>query len=232
MINDEMLKAAAGKADEALVKALQDMPDYEHQFSKRFERRMNRIIRREKYKTVYKFCKAAACFLLITALSGATLLAVNSEARAAFIGWAKETYESIIEYHFNGTVSDDTVDNIELAEYRLGWIPEGYEEKFVNQGQTSALVLYGDSTNKLLKLEYFATTQDTNYFFIDTDKYDHFSDNIKETYADIYISKDPAESNIIIWSDNEEATLFSISGFFDKEILIKMAEDVILSDKK
>ncbi len=44
--------------------------------------------------------------------------------------------------------------------------------------------------------------------------------------GEFYLSQDNAESNSLVWFDGENNILFSISGFIDKETMIKMAESV------
>lgn len=79
MISDEMLHDAATKAHDALVYALPETVD-EYQFSKRLERKMQRLLRRAKYRTVY-YALNVACLFLVIVLSYTMFLTVNVNAR-------------------------------------------------------------------------------------------------------------------------------------------------------
>ncbi len=46
----------------------------------------------------------------------------------------------------------------------------------------------------------------------------------KQMPAEFYLPQDPAESNSLVWFDEESSTLFSISGFMNKETMVRMAK--------
>lgn len=71
-------------------------------FSAPFERKMKKLIRRADHPIRYRIVQAAACLLLAALLSGCTVLAVSSEARAAFVGWVREVYEEWFVYRYTG----------------------------------------------------------------------------------------------------------------------------------
>lgn len=102
MITDEMLRAAAAEANQAILDSLPLPKDCVHQFSPQFERKMKRIIRRERHPVAYKFFQAAACFLVAVILTGSTWLTVDVEAREIFVAWVRQQYENIVEYQKSG----------------------------------------------------------------------------------------------------------------------------------
>lgn len=45
--------------------------------------------------------------------------------------------------------------------------------------------------------------------------------------GEIYFSHNEEETNNIVWMDESQTILFSISGDYSEEILIKMAENIV-----
>lgn len=230
MITDDMLRDAAVKANAALLSAFPDTRECRHEFSRRFKRKMRRLIRHTKHPVVYKVLKNAACFLLISLLAAAMLLSTNAKAREAFFDWVKKTYEYFIEYYFDGLVNDDAIEYNEMTEYRLGWIPEGYVESEVLAYASSTTIIYNNNTNNLIQFNYICNPNTSNLLVFDKDIYNHYNISINNITADIYISNTPNNSNLIIWSNSNSNIMFTISAFFDKSDLIKMAETIITSE--
>ena len=132
------LKAAL---QEAYFMELEEMPSEEKlsedealTFSSAFERKMKRLIRRADHPIRYRIAQIAACLLLAALLSGCTVLAISPEARAAFVGWVRETYEDYFVYYFTG----DMRNNSDNCVFEPSWLPDGYTESFVSEltGQT------------------------------------------------------------------------------------------------
>ena len=125
MISDERLRKAAQKAEESLLASLPDPEDCEATFSPKFERKMEKLIRRTKHPIRHRIMKAVACFLLVVLVGGGSVLTFSVEARAAFIGWVREIRDNYFVYWYTGE-SKNTLE--EGAIYQLTWIPEGYQE--------------------------------------------------------------------------------------------------------
>lgn len=86
MISDERLREAARKAEESFLASLPEPEDCEATFSPEFERKMKKLIRRTDHPIRYRIMKAVACFLLVVLVGGGSVLALSTEARAAFVG--------------------------------------------------------------------------------------------------------------------------------------------------
>ena len=70
----------------------------EHDFSPEFERKMRRLARRADHPVRYRAVKAAACLLLAALVGGGSLLVLVPEARAAFVGWMRDVYQTWFVY--------------------------------------------------------------------------------------------------------------------------------------
>lgn len=148
----------------------------------------------------------------------------------AFFKWVKEKYDVFIEYYFDGMVSDDELESNKMANYRLGWIPEGYVESDVYILPNITTVTYVDDTSKSIKLNYYTNPTSTN-LLIKQELYEYSTISFSDIIADIYISKDAGESTIIVMTGEKQNILFSISAFLSKDELIKMVENIIILDE-
>lgn len=106
MISEEMLRNAAIEADHVLMDSISQLEEH-HEFSPNFEHNMKRIIRRAKHPLLYGSLKKVACFVMVLLISGSVFLTVNVEARAAFVGWLRETYVMFLVYHYDGECFED-----------------------------------------------------------------------------------------------------------------------------
>ena len=108
MITDEMLYSAAAKSNTAFVKYMEEGydPENQHTFSAKFERKMKRLIRKADHPLLYRGLRGVASILLAILIGGGTWLAVDVEARAAFIGWLREVYDNIFAYRLVSLGSD------------------------------------------------------------------------------------------------------------------------------
>ena len=110
-----------------MLASLPEPEECEATFSPEFERKMKKLIRRTDHPVRHRIMKAAACFLLVILLGGGSVLTLSADARAAFVGWVRDVYQSYetwFVYHFTGennTVSED-------ISYHPTWIPQDYAE--------------------------------------------------------------------------------------------------------
>ncbi len=121
------LKAAL---QEAYFMELEEIPSEEKlsedealTFSSAFERKMKKLIRRADHPIRYRIAQVVACLLLVALLSGCTVVAVSPEARAAFVGWVRETYETWFVYRYTGEEQLPPENTV----YAPTWVPDGYK---------------------------------------------------------------------------------------------------------
>ena len=62
--------------------------------------------------------------------------------------------------------------------------------------------------------------------YVNAEDYEVFADLVGNNPADIYISKTDERENVIIWQDNSQNVLFTISGFVNHEELLEIAKRV------
>ncbi len=226
MITDEMIAEAALELNTAILKNLPDTDCCSHEFSAGFEKKMNRLIRKAKHPRLYTFAQRAACILLVLILGFMALLAVSPTVRAGVLGWIKEQYETVTSYFFVGDP-----DTYEPTAYYIASIPEGYTEKLVDDSAYSVVRIYTNEEDQQMFFSYTITPDETVYS-LGVEGYQIEKVSIQNNPGEFYLSDDPAQSNSLIWFDEESYVIFYLSGFFDKEELIRIGESVTTEIKK
>ncbi len=225
MISEERLRQAAGAAALALTDCLPAPEECQHEFSPGFDRRMRKVLRRGNHPTVYRGLRRVASFLLVLLLSGSIWLAVDTEAREAVFGWISERVEGAYHYFFRG---ERTSQNY-LTEYTLSKIPEGYHKKDVFETYSYTETTYLETaTGRYLSLGWLhpSTETETPELFFLTGDMEREQAQVNGRAAEFYRDDTGNNANVIVWRDEERATLLYLSGYFDKESLIDLAENV------
>lgn len=219
-LTDEMLTQAAKQVAVSMKASLPVPEECHHEFPPEVERDMKRLIaqtERRRHMRRYLQRVVAACLAVVISLSA--WLAVDAEARAAFVQWVKTVYEQSVVYEFfhSGVEQADT-------SYRLGWVPEGYTMENEVSGDVITTLIYLSGEDAI----YFTYEQaeDGAQTKLFTDDANTEPVMVHGVEGEFYLSQDNAESNSLVWFDGENNILFSISGFIDKETMIKMAESV------
>ena len=225
MITDSMLKKAAEDYANAYLSAIDrefaDVP--EHQFSPEFEQKIEKLKRKLDHPILFRLSRPlyrAAAVILILLMGSGIWLSVDADAREKVFGWFKNTYEHYFVYSFD----DDTADtsNSGIKHYELTWIPEGYNEFDTEYSGNMISKSYVNENGMVYCL--FYTNNTDAYLFISSENATEEKVTVNGIPADLYISSDPDVSNAIVWETGN--TVFCVSGFLDKDDLIKAAESV------
>lgn len=219
------LKAAL---QEAYFVELEELPSEEElsedealTFSSAFERKMKKLIRRADHPIRYRIAQIAACLLLAALLSGCTVLAVSPEARAAFVGWMRETYETWFVYRYAGedkAISEDVV-------YRPTWLPEGYLQAFVPELSDQVNVLYTNGDGPMIIFAYSSSSSAlTLHIQGDTAVLSRVT--VNGIPADFYLEEDGIHSNCLVWENSQNDIIYWIVANLPKDTIIKIAESV------
>lgn len=134
-----------------------------------------------------KWVLRAACFFLMIVIMGSTMLVFSVEARAAFLGWIKEVYETYIVYRFEGK----TDSNPTPEEYRPTWVPTGYEEYYTDNSENDFTAIYANAIGQNLTFSYSKETTDSVWFV----------NNSMTSTKQTYVNEMPAD---ILIADNIE----------------------------
>ena len=162
-----------------------------------------------------------ACVFLEILLTGSAVLTFSVEARAAFFGWVREQIENYYEYFFEGEVLVN-----DLKEYELGWLPENLELIYSGDTAGGKVYIYNDESNALIQFSYISDPN-SQKMYVDNAYNEKVAVTINGNPGEISITPGEDETDTIIWINADTNTLFSISGHFDQETFIRMAESVI-----
>ena len=161
-----------------------------------------------------------ACVFLAILLTGSAVLTFSVEARAAFFGWVREQVETYYMYFFEGNAAVT-----EPAKYELGWMPENCI--FVTSYETAGgeVYIYTDERDTLIQFTY-TSEPDNEKVYVDYAEYTEKQVTINGNTASLFIAPSEDNTDGIVWTDPNTNTLFFISGHFDQETFIKIAENV------
>ena len=220
MVTKAMLQEAAGIAEKIRLQSIENMPQVEHQFSARFERKMNKLIRQVEHPVRHTIFRSVAAVLLLAFILFGMVFAISPEVRASVINWAKNTFFEFTQY--------SAIQNTENAdsEYYLQFIPEGYSEFRTNDTKDGKTFIYIHEDGHLLKFLY-AYGNGAHKLSIKTDLHTHIEAHVNGNKADIYITDSELESNAIVWTDSESDCLFFVGAKADKDLLIALAESIV-----
>ena len=182
---------------------------------------MEAVSYQRKAKPQFKtWLSKVACVFLAVLLTGSAVLTFSFEARAAFFGWVREQVETYYMYFFEGNAAVT-----EPAKYELGWIPENCI--FVTSYETAGgeVYIYTDERDTLIQFTY-TSEPDNEKVYVDYAEYTEKQVTINGNTASLFIAPSEDNTDGIVWTDPNTNTLFFISGHFDQETFIKIAENV------
>lgn len=222
MITDEMLRTAAAKSSEMYVRHLEQSIDLEqqHNFSPGFERKIKRLTRKANHPLFYRSLQRVASVFLAIMLSGAIWLFFNVDARAAFLGWVREVYETYFVYRFQTELENDLPAEL----YYPSWLPEGYEEVSSNRSRNIVDIRYINTEGQGLIFGYSRNPDRVNWF-VDKSVSSLKQVTVNGLPADLLLSNDPNTANTIIWVTSDH-TAFFVSAHLPESDLIQIAEGV------
>lgn len=203
--NKQLIADAYGKAMDAEYDAILAEDETEpHQFSERFEEKMNDLINgdasekkgasRRRLRPIWLI--AAAILLL-----AATACAVPS-IRKSIAGFFVKMFGNHVEY----TDPDITKDRIE-EEYGLVPIPEGFEETTAIKNDSVVVTDYVDEMGNVISLQQVAKSQ--YYDFIDNENGVFEEETVNGIAIRVYRSEDTTQASWI-----EDGYYFSLSCLF------------------
>lgn len=152
---DRILYEQVPIAEEAFIKAFEKRVDYSHTFSDAFEKKMDKIVRKEKRlrfaEKTGKVLRYAAIIALI--LIGVSLPFGGMAKAAALIERIKTVIGDMFFYEYK---TDVDVEDIGTPELRLPtYVPEGYECVDSNISAVSSYAVYENDAGQLLSYDQY-----------------------------------------------------------------------------
>lgn len=220
MIHKDKLSASAAKATMAIIDSLPAPGECSHEFTPRFQKKMQRTIRRAKHPIIYNIPRRVACFIIAAIIIGSTWLTVDADARTEIFAWIREKYEEFIEYRFVGKPSSEK----EKTDYELTWLPDGYTEIDRLVTEDGCTIIYSHDVS-LIQFVY-STGADADSLFVGDFNGEVQTIQIGEFIADFYQAQNNSQSSTVVWMSAQKDTLFSITTSLPKDIIIELCKSV------
>jgi hypothetical protein len=216
---DEMLREAVVRAD---IRELEAMPadhEIEHEFSKRFERRMGKLVRRSKTGSpaggaVFLRRRAIALAAAIVILL-ATAMSVSA-VRAAVFEFITEAYEKFTHIFFEESQSSSDATG-EFIVCRPSFIPEGFE--LVSEKTAGPVLLVYEKGS-----DYISCSQqrlEDVSLHVNTEGAELEELEFKGLPAKYYSNRGVQN---LLWYDGEY--LYMVSSTLDRDTVFRVAESV------
>ena len=216
---DELFKQAADEYVNALSESLPQPEDCPHTFGKRFERQMGHLIAKTAHPLRTAMLRAAASFAAVLLLFG-SVLAVDADARKAFLGWIEERFDTYISFSASGKTHNSV-----QAQYTLGWVPEGYRFEEIYDDTDGQIISYVNDNGDYFRFSYLFTSTSSNLYLFSLDGYDTKDVSVNGMPGTLYLPHNEADSAELVWQ-NADGTLFEISGRCEEAVLIYAAENI------
>ena len=114
----------------------------------------------------------------------------------------------------------------ENSSYYPGWLPE--DCVFVTSYETAGgeVYIYTNPQDILIQFSYISKPESEKLYMdgIDAEKK---IVSINGCYGELYISHSEEVTNNIVWTDESQMVLFSLSANYDEDTLIKIAESIL-----
>ena len=218
MISDEMLRQAAHEARCALLASLPEPQEYDYTFSREFEIKMSRLLRKMRHPVAHRVLSRVASILLTILLTAATWLSVDTRAREAVFHWFREVYESIFIYR-----SGHIPINEDPSSYRPTKLPENWVEIESWTDESGFTIVYSDSGAGLF---YFNATLPSGNALAIYEGREGIQTNVNGQLATYYLPTDAGGNGVLVWEDPDNHILFSLFATNPMEDLVEIAESI------
>ncbi|ABZ85427.1 hypothetical protein HM1_2918 [Heliomicrobium modesticaldum Ice1] len=220
---DDMLREAVIKADICELEALPADHEIEHEFSKRFERRMRKLVRRSKTGSaaggvVFLRRRAVALAAAIVILL-ATAMSVSA-VRAAVFEFITEVYEKFTHIFFNESQSSNDAAGKFIVR-RPSFIPEGFE--LINEKTAGPVLLVYEKGSDYIS--YSQQRLEDVSMDINTEGAELEELEFKGLPAKYYSNRGVQN---LLWYDDKY--MYMVSSTLDRDIVFKIAESVEITD--
>jgi len=181
---------------------------------------MDNSLRKTKRHALYRRVGTiAAVFVLLFG----TVMVTNAHARELFVRWVKQIFPDRVIYQFYGDPMEG------LNNYRIGWIPEGFELVDEDESDTSAYYVYESETGESFVFYYEQTDPIDFTEYVPLGDYSHETVQILDKSADLYSDKSIDGNLTVIWVDDENHCILCFDAIMQRDKLLKIAESIYIA---
>lgn len=228
MTEHQKMQAAAAAWRQAMLATLPEPEDCPGEVSPEFEEKIQALQKTHARKTVRRQTMrrlVAAVLAVVIALSA--LVLSNPQARAAVFSWVRKVFG------YRTTYVLPEKEHMALPEYVPQWLPEGFEVVFSNKMEHSQVTSYFNPEQGYggFSFAYEVATGEARVT-ADTSGGDYTQEivSINGMYGELFVEKNGAAGNILIWIDEPQQVILSLHGFLSPQDMMHIAENVKLSD--
>lgn len=224
LVNDEFLYAHMKSAENIILDKLPKEDDLSHKYSKKFKRKMNRLLKEEKRSPSFnRFVnygkKVAMIFLIVASVIFATTMSIEAY-RARFFEKVIEILEDYTSITFD---TDEDVVVEDLVPIAPEYIPEGfsvYEEEIHSTRNT---VIYRNQED--IEIFYEQMILGHGQVILDTEGIEIEHIDIGSYEVMIFTNKGFTQLH---WDNGRY--MYSLISSIDRDELIKIAESIIMNN--
>lgn len=218
--DSELLKQAFENYNDSVMEALPTDEELESiNFSPRFEKKMQRLINRQKkpyYSMINTAAKRVACIAIIV-LVGLTATTLSVEAiREPFINFVIETYEKFTSIIFQ---KDLPPEKLFFTEAIPKYIPDGFVLETQEDDEFGLMMVYKNAENEYII--YSIETADAMTIQLDTENTNCNKIEINNSDGIIYENKGEVT---VVFAD--EQNVFTVSGDISRSDAMKIAKSI------
>ena len=216
----DLRAVCAGYADDLVASAEAVSLDFEPSETHRnaVRRLMDKSLQKAKRHTAYRRVAAIAAVFVILCV---VVMTTNSQANALFTRWIRQIFPNHVMYWFGREPSDH------LYTWQIAWVSDEFE-----------LVDFYESAD----MRSYRYRSDEDEFSISINKVQEGfvmeapDPDLKSVPAEVIGGKatfyygDDGKSNNLVWIDNDENVVFSIKGSISYELMMEIADDIIIED--
>lgn len=224
-ISEQDLRKAATMVRCSMLETLPQ--EVEGQFTKEFDLKIIELKKTQKCEKQQQLRKRLTAAVAAFFVAMTMLLSFNTEVRAAVVTWFKEVFETRIVYWFNGEKADI------LPVFEITGLPEDYECIYDEATSNPHNYLYQKEDSVIdgfsFRYSFIQSEAPLSVTFPDDD-FTVTQVTINGCPGDLYISADPSESHALVWIDEPNGVVLTITSFLDPEVMLHIAESVKLVD--
>lgn len=229
-ISEEELYRYAPIAEAAIMATEYPSDDEvpKHQFSRKFEKKMKRLIKDQRrspaMRRMMTMAKRAAMFVLITTTLTFSCLMTVEAFREKVIAFVTEVFEDMTEFRFFS--SSETSDD--MGELTISYLPEGMEEIYSEEREEvpHRIIIFEDAEGSQLTIDQHSVGSSNNYTVaLDTEDASVSETEIKGEEATLVIK---GEWSAAMWKDNQFVWL--VYGEVPPDELLKVTEGISLKN--
>lgn len=223
MFSDQALQEAARLVRDAMLSALPEPEECEHEFSDGFYAKMEKLIRKHRRRqSTHKWMMRVAAVFIAAIVGITSWLTVDVRARETLFEWVRTVYENFVEYRYTGEQTQ-----AELPEYELTWLPDGFEkvDGIKNDIQKTEFY-YNSETGDIIVFEYMKPHDGVWEKFLDSiNNLQCEKVKVWKTEGDFYLGSEEKASNLV-WKWEEY--LFVVDSTLEKLVILDIAENIEL----